>query len=69
MKTRADIHCFGSEEIDLLQDCFDTVQKLQKFPPGSDDAEAMARALIVAYQRGVRDRDDLLRLAMTGLSD
>ena len=63
MKRRIELQCFGPEELDLLQDCFDTLQKLQKFPPESDDAEAVARALIVAYQRGIRDRDDLISLA------
>jgi hypothetical protein len=53
----------GPEEVAFLQDCFDALQRKQKFPRDSADADAVATALVLAYQRGVRDQDDLLKLA------
>ena len=63
MRSRLDTQAMAPEEVAFLQDCFDALLRKQKFPRDSADADAVAAALVLAYQRGVRDQDDLLRLA------
>jgi len=63
MRSRAQLESLNPQDIEFLQDCFDTLQRSQLFPPMSEDADVVARALISAYQRGIRDKDDLLKLA------
>lgn len=50
-------------EIDDLQACFDAILERRGIARSSETAEAVAKALILAYQRGVVDRDELIRLA------
>jgi hypothetical protein len=54
---------FELAEIDDLQSCFDTILERRRVARSSDEAEAIARALILAYKRGVVDRQELIRLA------
>jgi hypothetical protein len=54
---------FELAEIDDLQSCFDTILERRRVARSSDEAEAIARALILAYKRGVVDRHELIRLA------
>lgn len=54
---------FEPAEIDDLQTCFDTILERRGVARSGDEAEAIARALILAYKRGVADRDELIRLA------
>lgn len=54
---------FEPAEIDDLQTCFDTILERRGVARSSDDAEVIARALILACKRGVADRDELIRLA------
>jgi hypothetical protein len=63
MKSRPDTHAMAPEEVALLQECFDTLQQTQRFDRKGPDADAVATALVLAYQRGIRDKDDLLKLA------
>lgn len=57
------ITMFEPAEIDDLQSCFDTILERRGVARSSDEAEAIARALILAYKRGVVDRQQLIRLA------
>ncbi len=57
------ITMFEPAEIDDLQSCFDTILERHGVARSSDEAEAIARALILAYKRGVVDRHELIRLA------
>ena len=50
-------------EIDDLQSCFDTILERRGVARSSDEADPIARALILAYKRGVVDRHELIRLA------
>lgn len=63
MRNRADTQVFEPAEIDLLQACYDTIMARRQLAPDTATAEDIARALIIAYQRGVRDTRELIRLA------
>lgn len=54
---------FEPAEIDDLQSCFDTILERRGVARSSEEALAIARALILAYQRGIVDRHELVRLA------
>ncbi|MCB1465959.1 MAG: hypothetical protein KDK08_02125 [Rhizobiaceae bacterium] len=63
MRNVPGITMFELAEIDDLQSCFDTILERRRVARSSDEAEAIARALILAYKRGVVDRQELIRLA------
>ena len=63
MRSRLDNAFLTPEDINLLQDCFDSLLKAQEFARESEEANATAKALVLAFQRGVRGKADLLRLA------
>ncbi len=63
MRNVPGITMFELAEIDDLQSCFDTILERRRVARSSDEAEAIARALILAYKRGVVDRHELIRLA------
>jgi hypothetical protein len=62
MRNVPGITMFEPAEIDDLQSCFDTILE-RRGVARSSVAEAIARALILAYKRGVVDRHELIRLA------
>lgn len=57
------ITVFEPAEIDDLQSCFDTILQRRGIARSSEVADAIAKALVLAYQRGVSDRQELIRLA------
>lgn len=63
MRNVPGITVFEPAEIDDLQSCFDTILERRGVARSSEVADAIARALVLAYQRGVADRDELIRLA------
>ncbi len=63
MRYVREITMFEPAEIDDLQSCFDTILERRGVARSSEDAEAIAKALILAYKRGVVDRHELIRLA------
>jgi len=63
MRNVPGITMFEPAEIDDLQSCFDTILERRGVARSSVEAEAIARALILAYNRGVVDRHELIRLA------
>ena len=54
---------FRPDEVRLLQECFDVIVAKRSLESRSERAEEIASALILAFQRGVRGRDELIRLA------
>lgn len=62
MRNVPGITVFEPAEIDDLQSRFDHPRTPRNCEIG-DDAEAITRALILAYKRGVADRHELIRLA------
>ncbi|MEQ1955188.1 hypothetical protein [Mesorhizobium sp. CN2-181] len=67
MKGRKEVEGFSPWDLDQLQQCFDTVLAARHLAKGSEEAENIASALIIAYQQGVRDRDELVRLAVSAV--
>jgi hypothetical protein len=63
MRTRADKQALEPEEIAFLEVCYNAIIARRKLTPDTANAEDIARALIIAYQRGVRDQAELIRLA------
>lgn len=63
MQGREGTQVFSPEDLDLLQSCFDHILLRRSLHRTSAEADAVAQALILAYQRGVTDYDDLLKLA------
>jgi hypothetical protein len=63
MKRRPEAKSLNPEEIEFLQDCYNSLRQSLKFEPASEEGDAVARALILAYQRGIHDRANLLQLA------
>jgi hypothetical protein len=67
MKGRKEVEGFSPWDLDQLQECFDTVLAARHLEKGSKEAENIASAMIIAYQKGVRDRDELTRLAVSAV--
>jgi hypothetical protein len=65
MKDRKEVEGFSPWDIDQLQECFDSILTAQRLAKGSEEAENMSSALIAAYQRGVRNRGELIRVVST----
>ena len=63
MWSRREAQAFRPDEIRLLQECFDVIVAKHFLESRSERAEEIASALILAFKRGIRDRDDLIRLA------
>ena len=63
MRGRKEVEGFSPWDLNNLQECFETVLAARHLAKGSEEAENIASALIIAYQKGVRDRDELIRLA------
>ncbi len=63
MQARREAQAFRPDEIRLLQECFDVIVATHFLESRSERAEEIASALILAFQRGVRHRDELVRLA------
>ena len=63
MRGRKEVEAFSPRDLETLQDCFDTILATRHLAKGSVAAENIAHTLITAYQRGARDRDELIRIA------
>lgn len=66
MRNVPGITVFEPAEIDDLQSCFDTI--LERRGVARSSEVAIARALVLAYQRGVADRQDLFGLPTSPLT-
>ena len=67
MRTRRGSVALSPNEIDLLQQCFDTLLEKHKLPRTSGHADMIASSLFEAYRRGVTDEDELVKLAAVGI--
>ena len=63
MQARREAQAFQPDEVMLLQECYDVIVATHFLEPRSERSEEIASALILAFQRGVRDRDELIRLS------
>jgi len=63
MRSRREAKFLTSDDLDLLQMCFDELLKRNSVTRDSQDAETMASAPFRAYGRGVTDKRELMRLA------
>lgn len=63
MRRLPEVTALSPEEIDFLQECFDAILKARQLTKDSEPAGDVARALLLAFQRGVRSRQELIRLA------
>jgi hypothetical protein len=63
MWSRREAQAFRPDEVRLLQECFDVIVVKHFLESRSERAEEIASALVLAFQRGVRDRDELIRLS------
>ena len=63
MWSRREAQAFRPDEVRLLQECFDVIVAKHFLESRSERSEEIASALILAFKRGVRDRDELIRLA------
>lgn len=52
------------EEVDFLQKCYDELLSEHGIGKASDDGQAVAKALLAGYGRGVTGETELKRLAM-----
>jgi hypothetical protein len=68
MRGRKEVEGLSPWDLDNLQECFDAVLAARHLTKGSAEAENIAFAMINAYQRGVRDRDELTRLAISAVA-
>ena len=66
MWSRREAQAFRPDEVRLLQECFDVIVATHFLDSRSERSEEIAIALILAFKRGVRDRDELIRLADLG---
>lgn len=69
MRNVPGITAFEPAEIDDLQSCSGTILERRGVSRSSEVADAIARALVLAYQRGVADRNKLIRLADLAIDD
>jgi hypothetical protein len=63
MRSYPEARALDPEAIELLQECFDALQETLRFKRPSEEADDVARALVLAWQRGVRNKTDLMMLA------
>ena len=63
MKHRERANSFNSEELTLLQACFDDILVRRGIDRKSQDADYIAGALFGAFERGVTEKHELIRLA------
>ena len=63
MWSRREAQAFRPEEVRLLQECYDAIVLKHELGSRPERSEEIANALILAFKRGVRDRDELIRLA------
>ena len=63
MRGREGTGLFSPDELNHLQVCFDDIIQRRRLVRPSEEADAVARALIEAFDRGVRDQTELIRLA------
>lgn len=63
MKNREGAQYLGPVDLALLQECFDALLVRHDLRRDSEDANIIAAALMKAYQRGVTDKRELMRLA------
>lgn len=66
MKDRDVAQILGPEALALLQECFDLLLARHDLGRDSEDANIIAAALFKAYDRGITDRQELMRLADIG---
>lgn len=69
MRNVPDITMLEPAEIADLQSCFDAILGRRRIARSSEEAGAIARGLMLAYQRGVVDRNELIRLADVAIDD
>lgn len=53
----------GPDALALLQECFDKLIERNDLSRNSEDANLIAATLFQAYDRGITDKADLMRLA------
>lgn len=63
MKMSANARYLRPEALTLLQECFDTLLARNELNRDSEDANIIAAALFEAFNRGVTDKLELMRLA------
>ncbi|MEQ1949853.1 hypothetical protein [Mesorhizobium sp. CN2-181] len=63
MQARREAQAFRPDEIKLLQECYDTIVARRFLDSRSERGGEIASALILAFRRGVRGRDELIGLA------
>jgi hypothetical protein len=63
MRNRRGVEAFSPDDLNNLQDCFDAILLASRLDRSSEEADEVAQALIVAYQNGLRDRNELIRIA------
>ncbi|MEQ1950989.1 hypothetical protein [Mesorhizobium sp. CN2-181] len=63
MRNRTGVEGFSPWDLNNLQDCFDAILDASRLDKSSEEADEVAQALILAYKNGVRDRDELIRIA------
>lgn len=62
MREHADTSILSSVDLDYLQECFDRVLTTFGLARHTPEGDAVAKALITAFQGGVDDKDELVRL-------
>lgn len=63
MQSHIDPGLLHPDDLTFLQGCFDEIIKREALERGSESARDVASALVMAYQRGVREREALMHLA------
>lgn len=63
MRDAADPSILSSIDLNLLQECLDQILQNRGIPRASQQGDAIAKALIAAFQGGANDKDALIRLA------
>ncbi len=63
MKDHEGAQILGPDALALLQECFDRLIERNGLTRDSDDANLMAAALFTAFDRGITEKGELVRLA------
>lgn len=63
MRNRRGVEGFSPWDLNNLQESFDAILLASGLDKSSEEADEVAQALIVAYKNGVRNLEELIRIA------
>lgn len=66
MRNREGAQYLGPEALALLQECFDTLMARKGLSRDSEDANIIASTLFAAFDRGITEKRELIRVAAGG---